>query len=80
LQSWMLEQNTEKGSPQTPRELCRQAGMELPEAAPAFEQLAFLYGHVAYGATVPANYDPENLRRLWDWMASPRTARVPVER
>jgi hypothetical protein len=79
LQSWMLEQAAEKGSPQTPRELCRQAGVDLPEAAPAFENLAFLYGHVAYGGTVPASYDPENLRRLWDWMANPRPARATAE-
>ncbi len=55
-----------------PRANCaRQAGVELPEAAPAFEQLVFLYGHVAYGAMVPTSYDPENLRRLWGvWLAA----------
>ena len=72
LQSWVLEQEAAQGSPQTPREFCRQLGVEMPEAASALEHLAFLYGHVAYGASVPGNYNPEQLRQLWDFMAGPR--------
>ena len=72
LQSWALETEAERGSPQTPRELCRQLAAEMPEAAPALEHLAFLYGHVAYGASIPGNYDPEQLRLLWDCLSSPR--------
>lgn len=72
LQSWVLENEAARGSPQTPREFCRQLGAEMPEAANALEHLAFLYGHAAYGASVPGNYDPEYLRQLWDVMANPR--------
>ncbi len=70
LQSWAMEQKTGHGSPQTPREFCRYLGEELPEAAPAMEHLAFLYGHVAYGACVPGSYDQEYLRLLWNYMSS----------
>ena len=72
LQSWGLERAAGQGSPQTPREFCRRLGEEKPEAAEALAHLAFLYGHVAYGASVPANYHPEHLRLLWDYMSSPR--------
>ena len=75
LQSWVLEQEAKHGSPQTPREFCRQLGEEMPEAANALEHLAFLYGHVAYDASVPAKYDPEHLRLLWNYMSSPRPIR-----
>ena len=72
LQSWVLENEAAQGSPQTPREFCRQLGAEMPEAANALEHLAFLYGHVAYGTSVPGNYDPEQLRLLWHCMAGPK--------
>ncbi len=72
LQSWAVEQEAPRGSPQTPREFCRQLGVEMPEAATALEQLAFLYGHVAYGASVPNNFNREQLRSLWNLMSSPR--------
>lgn len=72
LQSWVREKDAKNGSPQTPREFCRQLGAELPEAADALAHLAFLYGHVAYGASVPGNYDPDQLRLLWDYMSNPR--------
>ncbi len=78
LQSWALEQEAVRGSPKTPREFCRQLGEEMPEAAEALEHLAFLYGHVAYGASLPGNYDPEHLRLLWDYLSSPRSSRTPV--
>lgn len=72
LQSWAREQEAPRGSPQTPRELCRQLGAELPDAATALEHLAFLYGHVAYGGSVPGNLEREQLRSLWQLMSSPR--------
>jgi hypothetical protein len=72
LQSWVVEQEAKHGSPQTPREFCHQLGEEMPEAANALEHLALVYGHVAYGGSVPGNYDPEHLRLLWDYMSSPR--------
>ncbi|HUC85390.1 MAG TPA: DUF4129 domain-containing protein [Candidatus Acidoferrales bacterium] len=71
LQSWALEQAA-AASPQTPREFCRQLAEQMPEAANALEHLAFLYGHVAYGASVPGNLNQEHLRLLWDYMALPR--------
>ena len=71
LQSWVLEQGVPR-APQTPREFCRQMAVELPDAATELEQLAFLYGHVAYGRSVPANYDPETLRALWGWLGNAR--------
>ncbi len=76
LQSWVLESEAAQGSPQTPREFCRQLGEEMPEAADALEHLAFLYGHVAYGASVPGSYNQEQLRLIWDYMASPRVKPV----
>jgi hypothetical protein len=72
LQSWAIEQDALKGSPQTPREFCRQLGEEMPEASEALEHLAYLYGHVVYGASLPGQYHPEHLRQLWDLMSSPR--------
>jgi len=75
LQSWVMEQEAKQGSPQTPREFCRQLGEEMPEAANALEHLALVYGHVAYGGSVPKNYHPEHLRLLWDYMSSPRPIR-----
>ena len=79
LQSWVMEQEAKHGSPQTPREFCRQLGEEMPEAADALEHLALLYGHVAYGASIPGNYHPEHLRMLWDHMSSPRPIRSKRE-
>jgi hypothetical protein len=79
LKSWVMEQEAKQGSPQTPREFCRQLGEEMPEAANALEHLALVYGHVAYGASVPSNYDPEHLRLLWDYMSSPRPIRSKRE-
>ena len=79
LQSWALEPEPERGSPQTPREFCRRLAGEMPAAAPALEHLAFLYGHVAYGASVPGNYDPKQLRLLWNQMSRPRPARPRPE-
>jgi hypothetical protein len=78
LQSWALEQDTPR-SPQTPREFCRQLGEEIPDAAAALEHLAFLYGHVAYGASIPANYNPEHLRLLWHHLSAPRPKTQPAE-
>jgi hypothetical protein len=72
LQSWARDEKSPPGSPQTPREFCRQLAREIPDAAPAFEHLAFLYGHVAYGASFPANFDRDHLRLLWDYLALPR--------
>ncbi|HEY1662590.1 MAG TPA: DUF4129 domain-containing protein [Verrucomicrobiae bacterium] len=72
MQSWATEQEAKQGSPQTPREFCRHLGGEMPEAADALAHLAFLYGHVAYGASVPGNYDPEQLRLLWTYLSNPR--------
>jgi hypothetical protein len=79
LQSWVMEQEVRHGSPQTPREFCFQLGEEMPEAANALEHLAFVYGHVAYGGSVPDNYDPEHLRLLWGYMSSPRPIRSERE-
>lgn len=79
LQSWALESEALQGTPQTPREFCRQLAEELPAAAEALEHLAYLYGHVAYGASVPGNFNQEHLRLLWDYMASPRLKRPSTD-
>ncbi len=79
LQSWAMEAEAQQGSPQTPRELCRQLGGEIPEAAEALNHLAYLYGHVVYGASLPGQYQPEHLRLLWDFMSNPRPARPDPE-
>jgi hypothetical protein len=76
LQSWALEKEA-PASPQTPREFCRRLAEEMPEAAPALERLAFLYGHVAYGASLPANYNPDQLRLIWNCLAAPRQKSSP---
>jgi hypothetical protein len=75
LRSWVLELEARHGSPQTPREFCRRIGGEMPEAAEALEHLAFLYGHVAYGASVPGNYQPAQLRLIWDYLSLPHMPR-----
>jgi hypothetical protein len=79
LQSWALEDEAAHGSPKTPREFCRQLAEEMPAAADAFEHLAFLYGHVAYGSSVPAIYNPEHLRLIWEYMSGPRPKRSIVQ-
>jgi hypothetical protein len=71
LQSWAIDKVDSKGSPQTARELCEQLGTELPEAKTELDHLAYLYGHVVYGTTLPASYDPEKLRRIWGCLGSP---------
>jgi hypothetical protein len=76
LQSWAMENEAKQRSPQTPREFCRRLGEEMPEAADALAHLAFLYGHVAYGAIIPGNYQPEHLRLLWDYLSSPHLIRT----
>jgi len=76
LRSWAQEQEAPPGSPQTPREFCRQLGGELPPAATSLEHLAFLYGHVAYGASVPGNFDREQLRSVWELISNPRPVEV----
>jgi hypothetical protein len=75
LRSWVLEQEARHGSPLTPREFCRRLAGEIPDAADALEHLAFLYGHVAYGASVPANYQPEQLRLIWNFLSLPHPPR-----
>jgi len=70
LQSRAHEQQSKQTSPQTPREFCRQLSLEMPDAADELAHLAFLYGHVAYGRSLPASYDPEQLRQLWSKMPS----------
>jgi hypothetical protein len=77
LQSWARQEDTPPGSPETPREFCRRLAREIPDAAPALEHLAFLYGHVAYGASFPANFDRDHLRLLWDYLALPRPKPEP---
>ncbi len=72
LQSWATEEDAKGGSPQTPREFCRRLGAENPEAADALAHLALLYGHVAYGGSVPADYRLDYLRALWDFISGPR--------
>jgi hypothetical protein len=75
LRSWVLEQEARQGSPLTPREFCRRLAGEIPEAADALEHLAFLYGHVAYGASVPTHYQPEQLRLIWNFLSLPHPPR-----
>jgi hypothetical protein len=76
LQSWALEAEA-PASPQTAREFCAQLGGEMPDAAEALAHLAYLYGHVAYGASVPANYQPEHLHQIWEFLALPRQKAAP---
>src|ERR1035438_7166473 len=75
LRSWVLEQEARHGSPLTPREFCRRLAGEIPDAADALEHLAFLYGHVAYGASVPTNYQPDQLRLIWNSLSLPHPPR-----
>jgi len=79
LQSWVMEPEAGQGSPLTPREFCRQLGGEIPEAVDALEHLARVYGQLAYGGSVPGDYDPEHLRLLWDYMSNPRFLRSKHE-
>lgn len=71
LQSWAREQTAPAESPQTPRELCEQLGEEIPDVHVELNHLAYLYGNVVYGGSLPSGYDPEKLRRIWSYLASP---------
>ena len=78
VQSWALAEDSPR-SPRTPREFCRQLAAEIPDATVPLEHLAFLYGHVAYGGSVPAVYHPEHLHLLWDFLALPRPKLVSAD-
>lgn len=71
VKSWAAEQGMDAGSRQTPREFCLQLGEKYGEISPELKQLARLYGHAAYGTSVPANFNPEVIRSLWAYI-SPR--------
>lgn len=65
VQAWAGEQGIETRGGQTPREFCQEMSSRVPELAGAFQQLAQLYGHAAYGERLPAQSNLEPLKEIW---------------
>jgi hypothetical protein len=70
LQAWAREQGVEPRPEQTAREFCEETGGRLPELVSPLRQLAFLYGHAAYGEHLPREYDLEPLKEIWRRLTS----------
>lgn len=72
LKSWAAERGVDTNPKQTPRELCLRLGEKYTDVGSELSQLAMLYGHAAYGTSVPANYNREAVRNLWAYISVPR--------
>jgi hypothetical protein len=72
LQRWADEQGIKSSPEQTAREFCGRLRDNFPELGPELNHLAFAYGHAAYGTSIPAAYNPELLKQLWDFISTPR--------
>lgn len=72
LQSWAAQQGLKLGPEETAREFCRNLGGQCPEVSSQLNQLAILYGHAAYGTSIPGAYRPEPLKILWEFIATQR--------
>jgi Domain of unknown function (DUF4129) len=70
LQAWAQEQGIELQAPRTPREFCDDVGDRFPEVASGAHQLAYLYGHAAYGRRLPERCDLEPVRELWRYLSA----------
>jgi hypothetical protein len=77
LQSWAAEQGIKPKPEQTAREVCGHLGENFPEIAAELHHLAYVYGHAAYGTSIPKNYNPEVLKQLWDYISIPRATAPP---
>ncbi len=72
LQCWAAEQGLELGPEETAREFCRKLGGQFPNVSSQLKRLAVLYGHAAYGTSVPGTYRAESLRMIWDFISTQR--------
>ncbi|MGH7950300.1 MAG: hypothetical protein ACREFE_00040 [Limisphaerales bacterium] len=77
LQCWASEQGIKPSPKQTAREFCGGLGEQFSEVIPELNHLAFLYGHVAYGTSIPRNYNVELLKQLWRYISIPRRSGGP---
>ena len=70
LQAWAAEQGVKPRPEQTAREFCGELGSQFPEIVSELNRLSFLYGHAAFGMSVPADRDLEPVRRLWRFLGA----------
>lgn len=77
LQAWAVEQGIQPQPQQTSREFCVLLGEAFPDAATELNRLSFLYGHAAYGNSVPAGCDLDPVRRLWLYLSASGDAGFP---
>jgi hypothetical protein len=77
LQAWAVERGIPLQPQQTAREFCLHLGGTFPDAADGLNRLSFLYGHAAYGRTVPPGCDLEPVRKLWHHLAASEDAGAP---
>ena len=71
LHAWAKDHGVEPRPDQTAREFCRELGGQFPEAGLELIQLAYLYGHAAYGTRLPHDCDLDSLRQLWSHFSTP---------
>ena len=69
LRAWADEQEAKLRPEQTAREFCDELGNRFPEIISDLSQLSFLYGHAAYGGSVPAAADLEPVKKLWRFLS-----------
>ena len=72
LQCWAVGQGIKPHPEQTAREFCALLSESFCEMAPELDHLAFVHGHASYGTSIPNNYRPEMLKKLWDHMSTAR--------
>lgn len=69
LQVWAKELGHEIHPQQTAREFCQSLGGVFPEVDSELSRLSMLYGHAAFGRTLPQNCELESVGRLWRFMS-----------
>lgn len=69
LQVWAKELGREIQPQQTAREFCQSLGDVFPEVDSELSRLSMLYGHAAFGRTLPRDCELESVGRLWRFMS-----------
>jgi hypothetical protein len=65
LRAWAHQQGQEQRPEQTAREFCGELGNRFPEMIGELNELSLLYGHAAYGMSLPVGYNLEPVKKLW---------------
>ena len=68
LQAWAKEQRIVPVPQETPREFCDRVMERFPDFGPELEQFSFYYSYAAFATCLPADFDREPVRRLWQYL------------